>query len=133
MITKRELTQFINLAKGQHINAYTKEGHTRKVTFARLGKKVARAIAEILKLQNYEVHYNPGGIAVCGDVTLHAEGLYVNLEQSLTIRKEFYYRSCTGLKDYTGGVNRWMEWDELHDLEKAAWKMARTTGLTTAA
>lgn len=134
MITQRDLIRFVILAQGREINAYTKEGAERKDRFARLGKKVAQSIAEILKLQNYSVRYNPGGIAVCGEVTLHDERLYVHLSQSyLGPDWGFYYRSCKGLEDYTGGPNQWMTWGDLRDLEKAAWKMARTTGLTTAA
>lgn len=122
-MTKREISRFIELALGPAIHAYDAAGEARKHEFARLGKKVARALAALMGLEqgSYEVRYNKAGIAVCGDIHLHGEYVYVALEQNcLGGSHGFMYRFCKGRKDYTGGPNQWMKFESLADLEEAA-------------
>ena len=59
-----------------------------------------------------------GGIAVSGEVTLHGEHIYIQLSQG-SFYKMFMYRHCNGRKDYSGGVNRWKDFSDLNDLDKA--------------
>lgn len=121
-MTMKELDTFIRLGQGPYISAYTDEGAKQKDEFKRLGKKLAREIAKVLGLSagSYDVRYNPGGVAVCGDIHLHGECIYIALEQTV-IGSDFgfMYRHCKGRKDYTGGHNRWMKWPELYDLNAA--------------
>lgn len=118
--TRTEIIRFVNLAKGPAINAYGKQGTINKELFASLGQKVAAEIATRLGLRpgSYDIHYNPGGIAVCGDVYLHTDNLYVNFSQSST-NLGFLYRSCKGRKDYTGGRNHWMHYTHLRNFDLA--------------
>jgi len=52
------------------------------------------------------IRSNKGGIAVSGEVTLHYERLYIQVSQSVMGNNSgILYRSCNGLKDYTGGQN----------------------------
>jgi hypothetical protein len=85
-----------------------------KAKFHKLGKKVCQEIADLLKLEKgtYDIRSNQGGIAVSGEVTLHGEHIYIQLDQSVlsSLKDRFMYRSCKGRKDYTGGPNRWMTW-----------------------
>jgi hypothetical protein len=121
-MTPNQIKQFVNLASGKPINAYTAEGEKRKNQFHRLGASLLQDIACALKLHptTYEVRWNPGGIAVCGDVTLHGENIYINFSQScLGPDWGFMYRSCKGCKDYVGGHNQWMKWDKLLNLPLA--------------
>ena len=100
-----------------------------KDKFHRDGKKVANALAKALGLDpgTYEVRSNKAGFGVCGEVTLHGERVYVMLGGD-----SFHgvlYRSCKSRHDYTGGVNQWMRWEDLGDLDTAAATIRRTTGL----
>jgi hypothetical protein len=83
----------------------------------RLGKKVCKQIADVLGLtpNTYDIRSNKGGIAVSGEVTLHAEHIYIQFAQSCVGGHQFMYRSCKGRKDYTGGTNRWMSFEQLRD------------------
>lgn len=94
-----------------------------KEKFHRLGKRVCRQIADAIGLQegSFDIRSNKGGIAVSGEVTLHGEHIYIQLSQScFGNRDRFMYRSCRDRRDYTGGPNRWMDWNDL--LNK--WDMA---------
>ena len=91
-----------------------------KEQFHNLAKVVCRDIAKALGLQKgqFEVRSNMAGIAVSGEVTLHADNVYIQLDQSC-MGDMFMYRHCNGQKDYTGGQNRWMKWGDLLDWNKA--------------
>lgn len=61
-----------------------------------------RRIAKDLQLPKgtFDIRFNPGGIAVSGDATLHHDSFYLQIN-------DFggYWRTCKGRKDYTGGAN----------------------------
>lgn len=93
-----------------------------KNEFHKWGKSVCRMIAKQLQLSNksFEIRSNKGGDAVLGEITLHGERIYIQLcVVDFGQNKKFMYRSCNGIKDYTGGINRWMRWDRLYDFEDA--------------
>lgn len=113
LATSGDIEDFVALATGPGISAHS-DGGKRKREFARLGQKILRTIVASmgLKAKEYTISYNPGGNAVCGDVTLRTAGVYVHFEQS-TIRDipAFYYRSCNADGRGEGqGPNRWMDW-----------------------
>ena len=122
-ISQKRIKAFVANATGSPIQAYDDFGAARKALFAKEAKAIARELAKLMGLPkgSYEIRYNPGGIAVCGDVHLHGEGIYVDFSQTcLGPDWGFMYRSCKGQKDYTGGQNRWMPWKQLLDLPEAA-------------
>lgn len=120
MLNKKQMLEFVKTAKNGDL-AYNS---VAKARWHRLAKQVAHELATILDLSTYDVRYNPGGVAVWGDTTLHAEGIYINLSVSCSRTLGFMYRSCTSRHDYTGGRNQWMQFDELLDMDKAGEKMA---------
>jgi hypothetical protein len=104
-----------------------------KERFHKEGQQLLRTIAGKMGLNEdeYEVRSNLGGIAVSGEVTLHTTKVYVQLSQSsISSSHGFMYRSCKGMKDYTGGRNRWMKWSELVQIDNAvaAFKAAAEEG-----
>jgi hypothetical protein len=64
---------------------------------------------------DYDLRSNQGGIAVSGEVTLHADRLYVQASQSaMGFDTGILFRSCEGRRDYTGGRNNFASLDLLH-------------------
>ena len=69
----------------------------------------------------YDLRSNAGGIAVSGEVTLHADRLYVQVSQPATRSDTgILFRSCEGRRDYTGGRNNFASLDLLHRPEEIA-------------
>lgn len=135
-INQTKINDFVRLATGEPIDAYSDAGAQRKRMFHTLGKSVARMLAAELDLPagSYDIRSNLGGIAVCGEVTLHGEWIYVQLSQTPTGGHRFMYRSCRGRKDYTGGPNCWLDFQQLLDLSAAAKIMQqRVRALTSVA
>jgi hypothetical protein len=72
-----------------------------------------RALGNDLGFEEYRVKSNPSGIAVSGEITLmgmwgKGNGLYMQIFQSETKRREFLYRSIKHMLDYSGGLNHWI-------------------------
>ena len=103
-------TSFVNLATTTNLS-YNEEA---KAKFLSSARRVCEAIAHELGLSRgqYKVSINRAGIAVSGEVTLHAEHIYIQLGQS-GLESRFMYRWCNGRTDYTGGQNRWMDFNNL--------------------
>lgn len=92
-----------------------------KGEFLRTSRQMAVRLASAMGLNEdqYEVRVNKGGIAVSGEVTLHTDNHYIRLSQSPGIlEKGFLVRTCKGRKDYVGGRNFWVAWEDLRDLGK---------------
>ena len=87
----------------------TKEGFHRKY------RKVLKEVAAQLGLAEFNVRSNKGGPAITGEVILHAPTLYVQVSGFEVGGCNVMYRSCVGMKDYTGGRNRWMKLATLDD------------------
>ena len=120
-ITPAYIESFVHLATNTDLS-YNETG---KIQFHNRGRRILRLIADRLGLQPgmYDIRSNMGGIAVSGEVSLHSENLYVQFAQScLGTDWGFMYRTCKGRKDYTGGVNHWMKWEELLSLDVAVTK-----------
>jgi hypothetical protein len=63
----------------------------------------------------FDLRSNEGGIAVSGEITLHAERLYVQASQPATGSDTgILFRSCEGRCDYIGGRNNFASLDLLH-------------------
>jgi len=73
--------------------------------------------ADALGLESgeYDLRSNQGGIAVSGEVTLHADRLYVQVSQPATGSDTgILFRTCEHRRDYTGGRNNFASLDLLH-------------------
>src|SRR6266851_1524123 len=83
-------------------------GHARR----RL-KQLADALG--LPPQSYDLRSNAGGIAVSGEVTLHADRLYVQASQSaMGHHCGILFRTCRDRRDYYGGPNNFASLDLLN-------------------
>lgn len=94
---------------------------TAKREFLRVGRQMAIHLAARMGLNEdqYEVRVNKAGIAVSGEVTLHTDRHYIQFSQSSGILESgFLVRSCKGRKDYTGGRNHFVKWEDLRDLDR---------------
>ena len=81
------------------------------------------ALAEALGfgIADYDLRSNQGGIAVSGEVTLHADRLYVQASQSaMGFDTGILFRSCEGRRDYVGGRNNFASLDLLHEPHELA-------------
>jgi hypothetical protein len=74
-------------------------------------------LAKALRLadSDYDLRSNEAGIAVSGEITLHADRLYVQVSQSaMGYDRGILFRSCRDRRDYCGGVNNFASLDLLH-------------------
>ena len=78
----------------------------RKAEFKRLSMKLLRAVAKVV---GGKVSFNPGGIAVSGDASLHSETLHLffNADGIGSPMLGICGRTCKGASDNQGGPNRW--------------------------
>lgn len=101
--------------------------YANKKAFHRLGHRVVQMIADDLGMApgTYEIRSCLGGIAVSGEIILHSESLYICMGVFCTGEHGFYYRSCQGTKDYSGGPNQWMKYEDLLDWGGAVTRFRR--------
>lgn len=88
----------------------------RKRLFHSRTRRQLRQLATALGLASgaYDLRSNQGGIAVSGEVTLHADRLYVQACQPATGHDTgILFRACEGRKDYVGGRNNFASLDLL--------------------
>jgi hypothetical protein len=70
---------------------------------------------------DFDLRSNEAGIAVSGEVTLHADRLYVQASQPATGSDTgILFRSCEGRRDYVGGRNNFASLDLLHRPDELA-------------
>ena len=70
---------------------------------------------------DYDLRSNQGGIAVSGEVTLHADHLYVQACQPATGHDSgVLFRTCKDREDYVGGPNNFASLDLLNRPEELA-------------
>lgn len=108
IIKQTDLIRFATLTSRSGYNDELKEDYRK------LGRKILKAIVELvgLKKGEYDIRWNPGGIAVSGDHTLHTDKFYLALHDNCGTGW-FYWRTCKGRKDYTGGPNQVYAWSTL--------------------
>ncbi|MFO0798331.1 MAG: hypothetical protein U0804_12710 [Gemmataceae bacterium] len=83
-----------------------------KAEFHALGRAVLRAILGQLGVEG-ELRSCRGGPAVCGEVIMHTEAVYVCLSVTCFGGLQFYYRAVEGRNDYVGGANHWFTFERL--------------------
>ena len=129
-MTQMQIRKLIRLANGNPINGYSDEGAEQKNEFLYLCRLYLRMIAKEMGLQKgqYDIRVNPAGPAVSGDVHLHSDKLYIAFSQGCMGRGfGFMYRSVSNRRDFTGGYNRWMRWDNLIDVPYVAETFKKTS------
>lgn len=120
-----------NFKVGQAIQAWREVGgydYFSKKTFHQEAKRALKALAEALGLGKgtFEVRSNLAGPACSGEVTLHSDSLYVQVQAScMGVGHEILYRSVTGRKDYCGGPNHFAPAAALDDPKTFAVKLSR--------
>lgn len=105
------------------LNGYNGTAAHWKHEFHKTGKRQLRRLARALNLtaDRYEVRSNRGGVAVSGEVTLHADCIYIQISQSAMGQgNEVLFRACDGLKDYTGKQNHFAPAGSLDDADTFA-------------
>jgi len=98
---------FITSMRGAAYNYEVKE------EYRKLGRSILRRIAKEMGLQKgeFDIRWNPAGIATPGDHTLHTDKVYLALHDNCGFGW-FYWRTVEGRKDYTGGDNQIVRWTE---------------------
>lgn len=92
------------------LEANTSYNAVNKAAFHKVARKLLRRLAKALNL-NVSIHSNQGGIAVSGEVTLHADHVHAWIEQwNAPI---LIYRACRSTKDYTGSMNHTVDATDL--------------------
>lgn len=105
----KELKSLRNFVDGRQL----KYDQPNKDRFKEIGLAVMRKLAKKLKLREFEASFNPGGIAVTGDLHLmgmfnDSIGIYIQISQScFGANFECMFRTIANMKDYSGGSNNW--------------------------
>jgi hypothetical protein len=87
--------------------SYAYNDDAKKVADSKFKKalsKVAKALG--LTKEQFDLRFNPGGIAVWGEVTLHTDTVYIQASKGHDMG--VLVRTCKGRKDYTGGRNNYL-------------------------
>jgi hypothetical protein len=88
-----------------------------KRAFHRHARRRLKEFADALGVapQSYDLRSNAGGIAVSGEVTMHADHVYVQACQPATGQDSgLMFRACRSRKDYHGGPNHFASLDLLN-------------------
>ena len=93
-----------------------------KTKFRLIGKKAMKELARHLELRPFDIQFNPGGIAVSGDLRLmgmwsEGSGIYISINKNRPNAPygQILYRTIRHMKDFTGGPNQWMRYETLQD------------------
>ena len=110
-ITTTKIKNFLTLLRlASYDNGFKGE-------YKKLGQSILRQLAKDMGLQKgeFDVRWNPGGIAIPGDHTLHTDKIYVDFSDNLKMGW-FFWRKCHGRKDYGTGMdcpNQIVNWETL--------------------
>jgi hypothetical protein len=78
----------------------------------------------------YDLRSNLAGIAVSGEITLHADRLYVQASQPVTGSDTgILFRTCDGREDYVGGANNFASLDLLNRPKELARRIKEICGV----
>ena len=95
----------------------------RKRRFHATARARLRELAAELGLPagSFDLRSNKGGAAVSGEITLHHDGVYVQVSQPATRADTgILIRTCRGRRDYTGGANNFAPLALLDDIPALA-------------
>lgn len=90
--------------------------HDKKSEYHRLARQYLAYIAKLLGFSkgSFDIRSSMGGVAVSGEITLHAERVYVQFCQG-SGGPSILVRTCNGRKDFTGGRNQWISLECIND------------------
>jgi hypothetical protein len=94
-----------------------------KEAFHRNARRQLKIVANALGLEpeKFNLRSNKAGIAVSGEITLHADCLYVQISQPATgADSGILIRTCHSRQDYVGGPNNFASLDLLNRPEELA-------------
>jgi hypothetical protein len=114
-MNKTRINNFVKfIIMNPTIHAY--DNDYTKSHFEKESKWVLKQIVQSFAFPkgSYNVRFNPGGIAVSGEATLHEEKIYIQFSRTFPI-DGFMVRQCNGQKDYTGKTNIYIKWENLSD------------------
>jgi len=84
-----------------------------KDEFKKVGRAFLKRAAKEMNLDQVDIHYNPAGIACSGDHTLIGmrgdKGIYVSFNTDGL--SGILYRKVQHMKDWSGGVNKYVSFD----------------------
>jgi len=98
------------------------DGEAKRAFHSRVRRQLDQLAKELgLAPGAYDVRSNVGGIAVSGEVTMHADHIYVQASQPATGHDTgIMYRTCQGRTDYYGGANNFASLDLLNRPDELA-------------
>ena len=122
-IAKKSLTEFVECANKKHIvGDYQERWH-------HLGRGLAKTLAEKMGIPRGSYRVTSCKGHPYGEIIFHSDWLYIQFGLScFGGETRFMYRTCDGLWDFTGGINRFMGFNELLDLDKVAEKLLECKG-----
>ena len=122
------------MTNGEDIDQYTNEGAERKKILQFKGRAVLTDMAAIMHPKDFKIDWNPGGIAVTGDVMMrvayhNGNFCYITFGGLLFRGEEprFIYRQMKKWDDWAGMTNQWMPYRRLLDLRSAVETIMATT------
>jgi hypothetical protein len=116
------------LANG--FNGYSDQAQANKDALHKQGQTFLKKLAAKLGLQagQFTVRSNKAGMAVSGEVTLHADHLYVQLSESFSgPGLQMMYRGCLSQRDYCGLNNQYAKMTDFADEDEQATGLRRMT------
>ncbi|SDJ08543.1 hypothetical protein [Pseudomonas abietaniphila] len=86
-----------------------------KDTLHRSGKRLLKEIAQAVGIpeSDYALRSNKGGDGVMGEVVAHSDSLYLMLHVGSGSTLKVLYRTCTSKKDFSGGMNMYVNVSDL--------------------
>jgi hypothetical protein len=121
VIIGKYLGQLAHLMLSSESGRYNPEFKER---FKKVGVKAMKELADLLELKKIDVHFNPGGIAVSGDLRLMGmwgddDGIYISMNKDFPNNPwgHVLYRTIKHMKDFSGGPNNYFEFDLLQHPE----------------
>ena len=103
---------------------------TRKREFHRNAQNRLRSLATTIgwHKSTHDLRSNKAGIAVCGEITLHHDTVYIQVTRtSMGPNAGILLRTCKGRRDYTGGINSFAPLSLLDDLPALARRVSAVT------
>lgn len=116
----------------EEINGYSDAAATRKKAFHAKGKTFLKQLASEIGLPagSFDIRSNIAGVAVSGEVTLHAETIYIQIAESFGFQGlRILFRTCKSRKDYGGGQNNFFKLSDLIDEQQYEHFIRRCKGL----
>lgn len=102
-------------------NGFSNTGEARKKAMHKEGAVLLTQLAAEIGINptQYKVRSNTAGDGVSGEVTLHADMLYLQMSEScIAPGLQIMYRTCKDQKDYTGGPNHFVSLKDLVNADK---------------